>query len=77
MTHPALSKLSSGTVYTETLVHSPTPQFADEVPYQLAIVELENGRRLTSRIQGKRAGIGDRVDFVEFRNEVPYFQKTS
>lgn len=58
-------------------MHSPTPQFANETPYQLAIVELANGRRLTGRIVGDRAAIGDRVTFVEFRNEVPYFQKTS
>lgn len=72
-----MSDPGSGTVYTETIVHSPTPQFANETPYQLAIVELANGRRLTGRIVGDRAAIGDRVTFVEFRNEVPYFQKTS
>jgi uncharacterized OB-fold protein len=65
----------SGIVYTETVVHSPTPQFANDVPYQLAIIELENARRLTGRIEGQRAIIGDHVDFVEFRNDVPYFQK--
>lgn len=67
----------SGVVYTETLVYSPTPQFAGDVPYQLAIIELQSGRRLTGRIQGDRAAIGDRVSFVEFRAEVPYFQKSS
>jgi len=66
----------SGVVYTETMVYSPTPQFAEEVPYQLAIVSLE-GKRLTGRILGERASIGDRVDFVEFRNEVPYFRRAS
>ena len=67
----------SGTVYTETLVYSPTPQFANDVPYQLAIVELAEGRRLTGRIDGERAAIGDRVDFSEFRNDVPFFRKSS
>ena len=66
-----------GIVYTETMVYSPTPQFANEVPYQLAIVELAPGRRLTGRILGERVNIGDPVGFVEFRNEVPYFQKAS
>lgn len=66
-----------GTVYTETLVYSPTPQFANEVPYQLAIIELAEGRRLTGRIDGERAVIGDRVDFAEFRDEVPFFRKAS
>ena len=67
----------SGTVYTETLVYSPTPQFANDVPYQLAIIELAEGRRLTGRIDGERAAIGDRVEFAEFRNDVPFFRKTS
>ncbi len=70
MSHPG-----SGTVYTETLVYSPTPQFADDVPYQLAIVELAAGGRLTGRVEGARAVIGDRVEFTEFRNEVPFFRK--
>ena len=67
----------SGTVYTETLVYSPTPQFANDVPYQLAIIELAEGRRLTGRIDGERAAIGDRVEFAEFRNDVPFFRKSS
>ena len=67
----------SGTIYTETLVYSPTPQFANDVPYQLAIVDLVEGGRLTARIDGARASIGDRVEFAEFRNEVPFFRKTS
>ncbi len=64
-----------GTIYTETLVYSPTPQFINDVPYQLAIVDLDHGRRLTARIAGDRVAIGDRVAFLEFRNEVPFFQK--
>jgi uncharacterized OB-fold protein len=67
----------SGIVYTETVVHSPTPQFANDVPYQLAIIELENGRRLTGRIEGGHAMIGEHVHFVEFRNDIPYFRRTA
>jgi uncharacterized OB-fold protein len=66
-----------GTVYTETVVYSPPEAYVNDVPYQLAIVELEGGRRLTGRIQGDRAQIGDHVSFVEFRNEVPFFRKTA
>jgi uncharacterized OB-fold protein len=67
----------SGLVYTETLVHSPTPQFVNDVPYQLAIVDLANGGRLTGRVAGERVAIGDRVDFLEFRDQVPFFQKAA
>jgi uncharacterized OB-fold protein len=49
------------------------------VPYQLAIIELSTGRRLTGRIAGpagERVQIGDRVEFAEFRNSVPFFRKS-
>jgi uncharacterized OB-fold protein len=70
MTNPG-----AGTVYTETVVYSAPEAYVNDAPYQLAIVQLENGRRLTGRIDGDRAAIGDRVNFVEFRNNVPYFRK--
>ena len=72
MTNPG-----SGTVYTETVVYSPPEAYVNDVPYQLAIIQLENGRRLTGRIDGERTQIGDRVSFVEFRNEVPFFRKSA
>jgi uncharacterized OB-fold protein len=69
-----------GIVYTETIVHAPPEQFAADVPYQLAIVDLEAGGRVTVRVLGKtekeRAHIGDRVRFVEERNGVAYYQKS-
>ncbi len=70
-----MSSLGSGTVYTETVVYSPPEAYANDVPYQLAIVELDGGRRITGRIGGERARIGDRVTFAEFRNNVPFFRK--
>ena len=66
-----------GTVYTETVVYSPPEAYVNDVPYQLAIVQLENGPRLTGRIEGERVQIGDRVTFSAFHNEVPFFRKAS
>jgi uncharacterized OB-fold protein len=70
-----MSELGSGIVYTETVVYSPPEAYVNDVPYQLAIVELEGGRRITGRIDGERAQIGERVVFSEFRNQVPFFKK--
>ena len=67
----------TGTVYTETVVYSAPEAYVNDAPYQLAIIQLENGRRLTGRIDGERAEIGDHVSFVEFRNNVPFFRKQS
>jgi uncharacterized OB-fold protein len=76
MSEPASNDLGSGTVYTETVVFSPPEAYVNDVPYQLAIIELAGGRRLTGRVDGERVQIGDRVQFAEFRNNVPYFSKT-
>ena len=70
-----MTDLGSGTIYTETVVYSPPEAYVNDVPYQLAIVELDGGRRITGRVAGKRAHIGDRVKFAEFRNNVPFFSK--
>lgn len=67
----------SGTVYTETVVWSPPAAYVNDAPYQLAIVEREEGGRVTGRILGDRVQIGDQVDLVEERDGVPYFRKKS
>lgn len=68
-----------GVVYTETIVYAPPEQFAADVPYQLAILDLDRGGRATVRILGKtdteRARIGDRVTFAEERDGVAYYRK--
>ncbi len=64
-----------GTVYTETVVYSPPEQFVADAPYQLAIVALDDGGRLTARIAGRSRAIGDAVEFAESRNDIPFFQK--
>jgi uncharacterized OB-fold protein len=67
----------TGTVYTETVVHSAPARLVTEAPYQIAIVVLENGERLTGRIQGAAVRIGDSVELLEHRGGVPWFRKTA
>ena len=67
--------MSSGVVYTETVVHAAPEQFVADAPYQLAIITLDSGGRLTARIAGERVQIGDAVEFVEARDAVPFFRK--
>jgi uncharacterized OB-fold protein len=64
-----------GTIYTETVVWSPPEAYLNDAPYQMAIVILDGGGRLTARIDGERVAIDDRVQFAEYRNGVPYFRK--
>jgi uncharacterized OB-fold protein len=65
-----------GVVYTETVVHMAPPAFEKDVPYQVAIVSLESGQRVTGRIEGARVSIDDRVALVDTRDGVPFFRKS-
>jgi uncharacterized OB-fold protein len=67
--------MRAGTVYTETVIYSPPAAFANDAPYQTAIVSLEEGGRLTVRVLGDRVAIGDRVIEAEQREGVPFFRK--
>ena len=39
-----------GVIYTETIVHAAPEQYAADAPYQLAIIELDGGGRITARM---------------------------
>jgi uncharacterized OB-fold protein len=65
----------TGIVYTESVVHAPPEPLAAEAPYQIAIVELEDGSRLTARIEGERVAIGDRVARSSERGGAIFFRK--
>lgn len=67
----------TGTIYTETVVHVAPEAFAKDAPYQVAIVTLEDGTRVTGRVLGARAAIDDRVEQVDTRDGIPFFRKTS
>jgi uncharacterized OB-fold protein len=67
--------MRKGTVYTETVVHIAPPAFVQDVPYQVAIVDCEDGARLTVRIEGERAHIGDAVVETHPRDGVFFFRK--
>jgi uncharacterized OB-fold protein len=54
-----------GSVYSFSVVHrAPTPAFAKETPYVVALVDLDEGPRMLANIVGERAraiDIGQRV----------------
>lgn len=52
----------TGIVYTETVVHVPPEHLLHEAPYQVVIVDLADGRRVTGRSAGTRVSIGDPVE---------------
>lgn len=70
----------TGTIYTETLIYAAPEQFVKDAPYQLTIVTLEDGKRVTARISsdnpGDRVQIGDKVELAEYRDGIPFFRKS-
>jgi uncharacterized OB-fold protein len=67
--------MRSGVVYTETVVHLAPERFAADVPYQVAIVRLDDGERVTARVEGERVSIDDRVVEAEIRGGITYFRR--
>jgi uncharacterized OB-fold protein len=67
--------MRTGTVYTETVVHAAPERLAAQAPYQLAIIDLEDGGRVTARMEGDRVAIGDKVIEAEIADGVPFFKK--
>ena len=51
--------MRTGRVYTSAVVHLAPERFAADVPYQVVIVALEGGGRVTARIEGERVAIDD------------------
>ena len=81
--HIAWVKASGrGTVWTFTVTHqNRTPGFAEEVPYVLALVELEEGVKMFSNVVGcdpreVKIGMPVEVTFVRATDQisVPYFK---
>jgi hypothetical protein len=61
--------MRTGAVYTETVVH-----IGD--PYQVLIVSLDEGGRVTARASGEtRLAIDDKVIETPSENGIPHFRK--
>jgi uncharacterized protein len=66
-----------GIVYTESVVHAAPSALIAEAPYQIAIVTLDSGARVTARISGDRVTIGDSVELMNERGGVKFFRKAA
>jgi uncharacterized OB-fold protein len=65
-----------GVVYSETTVHSAPAHMERDAPYQLAIVDMEDGKRVTGRVDlshGVRAAVGDEVIMTGEKDRVAWF----
>ena len=63
----------TGDIHAFTVVHRAPPEFADEAPYVVALIDLDEGVRMMSRLVGvepKDVRIGLKVKAV-FKGEPP------
>ena len=68
-----VTAVGSGEVYSYTVVHRAPPEFADEAPYVIALVDLDEGVRMMTRlvdVDPKEVRVGLRVQVV-FAGEPP------
>jgi uncharacterized OB-fold protein len=64
----------TGVVYSESVVWSPPTELASIAPYQLVLVDLEDGTRVTGRMAAQdRVHIGDRVIVASGENGLKIF----
>ena len=62
-------------VYSVTKLHAAAEAFEKDLPFQVAIVEFQNGSRKTVRIQGADVEIDDIVEAIDERNGIWFFAK--
>ena len=55
------------TVYAVTTLHAAAEAFEAELPFQIAVIEMEDGARQTVRIEGRSVKIGDEVEEIADR----------
>ncbi|KXB07915.1 hypothetical protein AKJ58_01465 [candidate division MSBL1 archaeon SCGC-AAA385D11] len=55
-----------GNIVTYTVIHVPTREYKDEAPYTVAIIELEEGAKITGRVKGdpEKLAIGKSVKLL-------------
>ena len=69
-----------GRIYSYTVVHRNAPPFDKETPYVVAIVELDEGVRIVSRIKGNREKISIDMpvtviyETIDEELTLPYFE---
>lgn len=64
----------SGTLVSWTTIRRAPTQFRDEVPYDVCIVDLPGGQRVTGRLtDGDGIAVGAAVAAVELRGDTPIF----
>lgn len=71
----AVTLSGNGTVYSHTTLHTAAEPFEKDLPFQIALIELDEGPRLTARVDGGAVAIGDAVRLRAQRDGICFFAK--
>jgi hypothetical protein len=69
----AVELSGKGKVYTCTTLYAAAEPFEKDLPFQIAIVELDEGPRLTVRIEGRRVAIDDLIHLAREQEGTRFF----
>ncbi|NMD71210.1 OB-fold domain-containing protein [Bacillus sp. DNRA2] len=64
-----------GIVYSVTTIYVPPAEFAQESPYTVAIIQLNDAALKVTARMAEPVQIGDTVHFTKFENGAFYFRK--
>lgn len=65
----------AGNLVSWTTIHRAPTRFRDEAPYQVGVVDLDSGQRVTGRLQpSAHTTVGARVIAVDVTGPAPVFQ---
>lgn len=67
----------TGKIVSYTVIYVPTPEFAGEAPYGLAVIETSDGERILARLPGDdkdRLAVGASVVFDHADQHGPVFR---
>lgn len=67
-----------GTLVSWTTIRRAPTQFRDDVPYDVCVVDLSNGQRVTGRLAaGAGTAVGAAVAVTQMRGDTPVFSSPS
>ncbi|MED1467046.1 Zn-ribbon domain-containing OB-fold protein [Bacillus salipaludis] len=62
-----------GSIYSYTTIRVATGKYASQLPYIVALVELDGGLRVTARLEGDQASISQSVKLNRIEESIYWF----
>lgn len=64
----------AGCIYSYTTIRVASGKYASQLPYIVALVELDVGLRVTARLEGDQVFIGQRVKLNRIEESIYWFE---